>query len=110
METLTTASSDLTSVRRRLWRDTRVRVALATLCIIALAALFAPLLAPYDPKVQLDIMNLKGQPPSFAHPFGTDPYSRDVLSRMLHGARVSLSIAIVAVTLAMTFGTLIGIA
>jgi peptide/nickel transport system permease protein len=88
----------------------RVRVALTTLAIIALAALFAPLLAPYDPKVQLDIVRLQGQGPSLAHPFGTDPYSRDVLSRMLFGARVSLSIAIVAVALAMTFGTFIGIA
>jgi peptide/nickel transport system permease protein len=102
-------ASDLAGVRARLWRDTRVRIALSVLAVIALSALLAPLLAPYDPKAQLDIVNLQGKPPSFAHPFGTDPYSRDVLSRMLFGARVSLSIAFIAVSLAITFGTFVGI-
>jgi peptide/nickel transport system permease protein len=102
-------ASDLASVRSRLWRDTRVRIALSVLAVIALSALFAPLLAPYDPKAQLDIVNLQGKSPSLAHPFGTDPYSRDVLSRMLFGARVSLSIAFIAVSLAITFGTFVGI-
>jgi peptide/nickel transport system permease protein len=102
-------ASDLAGVRARLWRDTRVRIALSVLAVIALSALLAPLLAPYDPKAQLDIVNLQGKPPSFAHPFGTDPYSRDVLSRMLFGSRVSLSIAFIAVSLAITFGTCVGI-
>ncbi len=102
------AASDFASVRRRLAGDARVRVALAVLVVIALAALLAPLLAPYDPTAQLDIVKLQGRPPSFAHPFGTDPFSRDVLSRMLYGSRVSLSIAFIAVTLAMTFGTVVG--
>jgi peptide/nickel transport system permease protein len=102
-------ASDLAGVRARLWRDTRVRIALSVLAVIALSALLAPLLAPYDPKAQLDIVNLQGKPPSFALPFGTDPYSRDVLSRMLFGSRVSLSIAFIAVSLAITFGTCVGI-
>ena len=102
-------SSDLATVRRRLWRDARVRVALTVLAIIAVSAILAPLLAPYDPRAQLDIVQLQGKPPSLAHPFGTDPYSRDVLSRMLYGSRVSLSIALMAVSLAMTFGTCVGI-
>jgi peptide/nickel transport system permease protein len=102
-------ASDITGVRARLWRDTRVRIALSVLAVIALSALLAPLLAPYDPRAQLDIVNLQGKPPSFAHPFGTDPYSRDVLSRMLFGSRVSLSIAFIAVSLAITFGTCVGI-
>ncbi len=101
--------SDLASIRRRLWRDSRVRVALSVLAIISLAAVCAPLLTPYDPNAQLDLVNLAGRSPSLAHPFGTDSYSRDVLSRMLHGARISLSVALVAVTLAMTFGTVVGI-
>jgi peptide/nickel transport system permease protein len=86
-----------------------VRIALGVLTVIALSAILAPLLAPYDPKAQLDIVHLQGKPPSLAHPFGTDPYSRDVLSRMLFGGRVSLSIALGAVSLAMTFGTCVGI-
>src|SRR4051794_13850206 len=109
MAIATTGSADLAVIRRRLWGDARVRVALAVLAVIALSALLAPWIAPYDPTAQLDIVNLQGRSPSLAHPLGTDPYSRDVLSRMLWGARVSLSIALAAVALAMTFGTFIGI-
>lgn len=90
-------------------RDPRSRVALVVLTIVVLAALLAPLLAPYDPSAQLDIVRLKSLPPSLAHPFGTDPYSRDVLSRVLYGARVSLSIAFAAVALSVSFGVLVGV-
>jgi peptide/nickel transport system permease protein len=89
-------------------RDRRARVAAVVLGLVALAALCAPLLAPYDPAAQLDIVRLQGRPPSFAHPFGTDQVSRDVLSRMLYGARISLAIAFGAVALSMTFGILLG--
>ncbi|MDB4915283.1 MAG: ABC-type transporter, integral rane subunit [Gemmatimonadetes bacterium] len=99
---------DGASVRRRLVRDTRVRIALVVLAVIALSAILAPHIAPYDPKQQLDITHLNGQPPSLAHPFGTDPFSRDVLSRLIFGTRVSLAIALSAVAIAMTFGTLFG--
>jgi len=71
--------------------------------------LVAPLLTPYDPAAQLDIVRLRGLAPSLAHPFGTDPYSRDVLARVLFGARVSLSIAFAAVALSVSFGVLIGV-
>jgi len=64
----------------RLARDGRARVAAAVLLVIVGAALFAPVLAPYDPAAQLDIVRLNSQPPSWAHPLGTDPFSRDVLS------------------------------
>jgi len=67
----------------RLLRDSRTRIAIVVLLIVALSAVFAPLLAPYDPTAQLDIVRLPSQPPSLAHPLGTDPYSRDVLSRLL---------------------------
>lgn len=96
------------TVRARLRRDRRVPIALGVLGVIIGVALFAPFLAPYDPKAQLDIVNLQSKPPSFAHPLGTDTFSRDVLSRMIHGAQVSLSIALVAAALAMSFGTLLG--
>jgi peptide/nickel transport system permease protein len=76
------------------------------LCAIAL---LAPLLAPYSPTAQPDIIGLKNQPPSLAHPFGTDQYSRDLLSRMLFGARISLSIALLAVVLSATVGTAYGL-
>ena len=96
------------SFARRLLRDPRARVGAAVLLAIVLVALFAPLLAPYDPALQLDIAHLKGQAPSLAHPLGTDPYSRDVLSRMIHGTRISLAVALVAVSLAMTIGIAVG--
>ncbi len=92
----------------QLWRDRRGRYGLLVLGTLLLLALLAPLLAPHDPNAQLDIVRLQSLPPSFAHPFGTDPYSRDVLSRLLYGARVSLSIGICAVVLSITFGTLVG--
>jgi peptide/nickel transport system permease protein len=71
-------------------------------------ALFAPFLAPYDPVTQLGIVTIKNLPPSFAHPFGTDAYSRDVLSRVMYGARVSLGVALLATIVMVTIGTAYG--
>jgi peptide/nickel transport system permease protein len=71
-------------------------------------ALCAPWIAPYSPSAQLDIVELRSLPPSLAHPFGTDPYSRDVLSRVIYGARVSLGIAFLATAVALVVGTLYG--
>ena len=92
----------------RLLRDSRTRIAIAVLLIVALSAVFAPLLAPYDPTAQLDIVRLPSQPPSVAHPLGTDPFSRDVLSRLLYGSRISLAVGLGAVLLAMSFGIIVG--
>jgi peptide/nickel transport system permease protein len=75
---------------------------------VALGAILAPLLAPYDPIAQLDIEHLNSQPPSAAHPFGTDTYSRDVLSRLIYGSRVSLAVGLGSVALAMSFGIAVG--
>jgi peptide/nickel transport system permease protein len=88
---------------------TAAKVAAAILIILYLAALFAPVLAPYAPTQQLDIVALKDRPPSLAHLFGTDQFSRDVLSRVLYGARVSLSVATLAVLLAAVVGTSYGL-
>ena len=82
---------------------------LALIGLLCVVALLAPMLAPYSPNAQLDIIALKNQPPSLAHPFGTDQYSRDLLSRMLFGARISLSIALLAVLLSATVGTTYGL-
>ena len=104
------ASISLTAstVRRRLRGDARAWIGLVTLSLIILVALLAPWLAPYDPRAQLDIVALSSRPPSLAHPLGTDTFSRDVLSRMIHGARFSLAISLGAVTLATLFGTMLG--
>lgn len=80
-------------------------VALAALALIALAG---PLFVP-DPAAQPDILSGASLPPSAEHPFGTDHLSRDVLARVVHGARVSLMVAAIAVTLSATLGALVGL-
>ena len=85
------------------------RVAFVVLAILYVVALLAPVLAPYSQSQQLDIVALKDQPPSLAHLFGTDRFSRDVLSRVLYGARVSLTIATIAMIVSALIGTAYGL-
>jgi peptide/nickel transport system permease protein len=94
---------------RALWRDGAARAALCLLAALMLVAVFAPWLAPHGPGAQLDIIGLKNVAPSAAFPFGTDYASRDVLSRMMYGTRVSLSIAILAMLLSTFIGTAYGL-
>src|SRR5689334_8792568 len=82
---------------------------LALIVLLCAIAIFAPALAPYEPNTQLDIIGLKSRAPSAAHPFGTDQYSRDLLSRMLFGTRISLAVAMLAVALSATVGTAYGL-
>jgi peptide/nickel transport system permease protein len=84
------------------------RAALVVLGIIILVGLLAPIIAPYDPAAQPDIVALKDLPPSLLHPFGTDPYSRDVLSRVIYGARLSLFIGFLATLMSLTLGVAYG--
>lgn len=95
------------TLRRALRRPSARFAALLLLGIVAAAAL-APLVAPFDPARQLDIVALAARAPSAAHPLGTDAYSRDVLSRVLYGGRVSLSVAFLAVLIASTVGLVYG--
>lgn len=95
---------------RRLLRDPRAIAALAAIALMVVTALGADWLAPHDPNVQPDIVALRSRPPSPAHPFGTDPYSRDVLSRVMHGARVSLTVGVLSMLIAATLGTVYGAA
>jgi peptide/nickel transport system permease protein len=78
---------------------------LAFLVIVALAA---PLLAPFDPDRQLDIIGLKNHPPSWTFLLGTDVLSRDVWSRIVYGARVSLGIGGLGALVAVSVGSLVG--
>ncbi|HSK14802.1 MAG TPA: ABC transporter permease [Gaiellaceae bacterium] len=76
----------------------------------ALVAIFAPLIAPFDPRAQ-DIGALQGRccpGPSAEHWFGLDDLGRDEFSRVVYGARYSLVIGVVAVTVGLTFGLLLG--
>lgn len=71
-------------------------------------AFFAPLIAPHDPYAQQDVLATRYLAPDTAHFMGTDKFGRDVFSRVVYGARVSLSIGLVAVVLAVGLGTLLG--
>lgn len=84
------------------------RLASPLLVAAILAALFAPVIAPFDPAAQLDIVALKNQTPSLHNLLGTDAYSRDILSRVLFGARTSLMVALLATLLATVLGALWG--
>lgn len=83
-------------------------IGLAVVAGVIAAAVLAPVLAPYPPNTPLDIIALKSRPPSLAHPFGTDPVGRDVLSRVLYGGRISLSVAVLSTLMATTVGALYG--
>lgn len=89
-------------------RRSAERRALLLLGLLAGVALAAPVLSPYPPNEQLGLLTLQSQAPSLAHPFGTDSYSRDVLSRVLHGARVSLAVALASVLVGLGAGTCYG--
>jgi len=73
-----------------------------------LVALVTPLVAPHDPNMQYDLQTVRLVGLSIEHPLGTDQYARDVLSRVLYGARISLTIGFVAVGISVTIGTLLG--
>jgi peptide/nickel transport system permease protein len=88
----------------------RLRAGLLAVGVLYLIALLAPVLAPYDPAAQLNLAGGRLLPPSLAHPLGTDALSRDLLSRLLFGARLSLAIAGLAVVVAVTLGTAVGLA
>lgn len=98
---------------RRFWRSRRAVVGLAVLLSAIICAILANLVAPYSP----DALNLAvaRKPPLFAdaqgqsYLLGTDALGRDILSRILHGARVSLTVGLVAVLLAGAIGVPIGL-
>ena len=83
-------------------------LSLAVLLLIALAAVFAPWVAPYP----YDIQNLSAtnRAPSIAHWLGTDEFGRDVLSRIIYGARTSLTVALTAICGSVTAGMCLGAA
>ncbi len=89
----------------------RNRTAVAGLIVVGAlyaVALLTPLLAPFDPNLQGNLLTERYVGPSLVHPLGTDQFARDVLSRLLYGARISLSIGFVAVAISVTIGTLLG--
>src|SRR5438445_13453804 len=105
------AAVDEVSRARLLWDTLRRKplgaVSAALIAALLLTAIFADLLAPYDPEATQPEIRLSA--PSRAHPFGTDDIGRDVLSRVIHGSRISLWVGLVAVGIGTVAGTIIGL-
>lgn len=105
-----TAALDVAVKRKRpilpaVWRRPMAVVGVVVIAIWLIIAIFAPLIAPYDPLAQ---SFTRLSPPSAAHWFGTDAVGRDVLSRTLYGARVSLPLALILVVSSMIIGSILG--
>ncbi len=97
-----------TSAWARATRSPGLVVGLLLVAVMVFAAIFAPWIAPYDPNEQNVLVPLA--PPSADYLFGTDFYGRDVLSRVIWGARVSLTVGFVATIVGVVVGIAIGVA
>ena len=110
-----TAISQFSRPPRTFWGDAFYRlrrhpigmIGLVIVAFLVLLAILGPYLAPYDPN-EMDFAQ-RFAPPSLAHPMGADDFGRDTLSRIMVGARVSLMVGIIAVSIAGTVGSLLGI-
>lgn len=74
--------------------------------LVVLVGLLAPVLAPYDPNLMDISARLQG--PSSAHPFGTDEMGRDILSRVMYGARISIAVGVIIVAVSAAIGVVLG--
>ncbi len=99
-------TSELGSIWRMFRRNRLAMIGLAAVILICLVAVFAPSIAPYNYAAQ--DMKSTVKPPSAAHWLGTDQWGRDILSRILVGSRISLSVGIVAVAILITVGVAVG--
>jgi len=91
---------------RTLGRNTMAMMGLAIIVIWAIIAIFAPFIAPRDPLAQT--VGDRLQPPNSTYLFGTDELGRDVLSRVIYGARISLPVGLIVIIFSMLVGCLIG--
>ncbi|WP_245455247.1 ABC transporter permease [Mesorhizobium sp. M9A.F.Ca.ET.002.03.1.2] len=94
------------SWRRLFGGRTTLAAGIAVLGLFLVLAVFAPFIAPYDPIFQDAAARL--QAPSPAHPLGTDNFGRDILSRVIWGARIDLQIAVIGVVFPFIIGTTLG--
>lgn len=101
---------------RRLWRDGRSATGLTMIGLVVFLALLAPWIAPVDPAFQGDILANRFLPPlardsdGVLHLLGTDHLGRDLWSRLVHGARISLAVGVLSVVVAIALGAAIGLA
>lgn len=92
---------------RQLVKDKRAVVCLIFLFFVVLIGIFAPLLAPFDPEEQFYESILQG--PNKEHLLGTDAIGRDILSRLIFGVRVTLTVSLLAVSITFFIGTFLGL-
>lgn len=100
--------SQLSLIWHRLRRNRLAMLGLALMSAILLLAVFADVIADYDTKVVGMNMVERLQTPSAKHWFGTDGYGRDVFARIIHGSRLSLSLSIISMLIAVAIGSMIG--
>ncbi len=92
---------------KQLIRNRLVVVGIIIIAMCIFSAIFSPLLAPYSPLEQRLVEGL--QPPTIEHPFGQDKLGRDILSRVIFGARVSILIGLVTVGISALVGIIVGL-
>ncbi len=98
--------SQFGDIRRRFFRNKLAVVGLVMVTIVFLLAIFAPVVAPYDPRAQ-DLQNTTAKPSS-AHLFGTDELGRDQLSRVIYGSRIAIVVGLSSILLALLLGVILG--
>ena len=102
----TSRRQGFTQLRKLVWRDKKALIGTVVLTIFLIAAILGSLIAPYDPNgMDFDMM----EPPSWSHPLGTDDLGRDLLSRVIVGAQVSLFVGVSTVIIALVAGLGLGI-
>ena len=102
----TSGRQGFTQLRKLVWRDKKALIGTVVLTIFLIAAILGSLIAPYDPNgMDFDMM----EPPSWSHPLGTDDLGRDLLSRVIVGAQVSLFVGVSTVIIALVAGLILGI-
>ena len=102
----TSGRQGFTQLRKLVWRDKKALIGTVVLTIFLIAAILGSLIAPYDPNgMDFDMM----EPPSWSHPLGTDDLGRDLLSRVIVGAQVSLFVGVSTVIIALVAGLVLGI-
>ena len=102
----TSGRQGFSQLRKLVWRDKKALIGTVVLTIFLIAAILGSLIAPYDPNgMDFDMM----EPPSWSHPLGTDDLGRDLLSRVIVGAQVSLFVGVSTVVIALVAGLVLGI-
>ncbi len=102
------APSPAQAAWRRLRRSPVARAGLVIVAAVALTAAITPAVHHYEARTDADL-TLRLKPPTWAHPFGTDTLGRDILVRVLHGARVSLGLGVSSVAVAAVLGSALGL-